>query len=155
MNKTHMRTISRGRALAFIGLACFCSAFVSTLPRISTAIAQQTRTVRANDATFNRSQNNDLTVDLVALGNENSVAFSVTFDTTQFNYLSTVLGTGAAGASLNIDISQVPAGRVGVRVLLPAGQTFAAGTRQIARISFFVTSATQNAAAIGFARRRF
>jgi uncharacterized protein (TIGR03437 family) len=151
MNKTHTRTISRGRALAFIGLASLCSAaLVSTLPRISTAIAQATRTVRANDATFNRNQNNDLTVDLVALGNENSVAFSVQFDPTQLNYLSTVLGTGAAGASLNIDISQLLAGRVGVRVLLPAGQTFAAGTQQIARISYFVTSATQNSSVIGF-----
>jgi uncharacterized protein (TIGR03437 family) len=154
MNKTHTRTISRGRALAFIGLACLCTAaLVSTLPRISTALAQQTRTVRTNDATFNRNQNNDLTVDLVAIGNENNVAFSLQFDPTQFNYLSTVLGTGAAGASLNIDISQLLAGRVGVRVLLPAGQTFAAGTHQIARISYFVTSATQNSAVIAFANQ--
>src|SRR5262249_28267480 len=141
MKKTQTRTISRDRSLTrtlglLIGLACVCSAaFVSSLP----GMAQQTRTVRANDATFNRSQNNDLTVVFIALGNENSVAFSFAFDITQLNYVSTPLGTAAAGGSLNIDISQLPAGRVGVRVLLPAGQTFAAGTQQIAKVSFFAT----------------
>lgn len=73
-------------------------------------------------------------VELVAQGNENSVGFSLSFDGNLLFNPQIALGADAANASLVFNNSQ--AGKLGVIVALPAGQTFTAGTKRIVNVTF-------------------
>jgi hypothetical protein len=80
---------------------------------------------------------------LVANGNENAMAFSLSFDPSRLLYSSTTLGSGAAGADLLLNTTQTnsgQSGRIGVEVIMPPGATFAAGTQLVAQVSFFATN---------------
>lgn len=72
-------------------------------------------------------------VELVSQGNENSVGFSLNFDANLLSNAQVTLGADASAGSLFVN-SQT--GKIGVIVALPAGQTFAAGNRQIATVTF-------------------
>ncbi len=72
-----------------------------------------------------------LPIELVSQGNENRLNFSVSLDSTLLLNPQFTLGADATDASLNVNSSQANQGRYGVTILLPPGQTFDAGTRQI------------------------
>ena len=73
-------------------------------------------------------------VEIVSQGNENSVGFSLNYDANLLSNPQIALGADAATASLITNISQ--SGKLGVLVSLPAGQTFAAGTRKVVNVTF-------------------
>ncbi len=75
-----------------------------------------------------------LPVTLQSLGNENGVGFTVSFDPAVFNYVSADLGSGATGANFNVNTNQVPAGKLGLVLVLPTGSSFTAGLRELARV---------------------
>jgi hypothetical protein len=79
---------------------------------------------------------------LIANGNENAVGFSVDFSSTLLTNAGVSLGSGAAGASLVVNPNNP--GELGVGVALPSGTTFAAGTQQVAQISFVAAVSTIN-----------
>lgn len=81
----------------------------------------------------------NLAIELLAQGNENALSFSVAFDPALLHTPQAGLGSGAGAAQLNVNASQVGAGRLGVFLALPAGQSFAAGTAEILTLNFGVT----------------
>lgn len=101
------------------------------------------RTVRlACPGSANRGSLLIFPVELVSQGDENAFGFSLNFDTTVLSNPQVATGADAANASLNINSSQVAQGRLGVALSLSSGQTFAAGVRQIAIITFNVSANT-------------
>ncbi len=79
-------------------------------------------------------QDANLTVDLQSQGNENSIGFSLGYNSALAFNPQVSLGVDAANASLIVNNSI--AGRLGVILALPAGQTFATGNRQLVKITF-------------------
>jgi hypothetical protein len=72
---------------------------------------------------------------LTANGLENALQFSLSFSTSRLSYVGTTL-TAAGGATLLLNEIGASTGRVGVVIGLPAGATFAAGTQQLALVTF-------------------
>jgi len=75
-------------------------------------------------------------ITLAANGNENSLAFSFTFDQTRLTYAGVSVGSGAPGGFLIPNTTATNLGRLGLSVALPYGKTFGPGTQEVARISF-------------------
>jgi uncharacterized protein (TIGR03437 family) len=101
------------------------------------ALAQPTtRTVRLRDASLLPGQQGTLAIELDALGNENALGFSLSFDPAKLRFVSATLGNGTNGATLNVNSNQAANGRVGFAVALSAGQNVAAGTRQLLVVTF-------------------
>jgi hypothetical protein len=72
---------------------------------------------------------------LVANGNEAALGFNISFPTQQVTYASVTLGSGASGATMLPNVSQVTNGRLGIALAMPSG-TFNAGTQEIVRVQF-------------------
>jgi hypothetical protein len=75
-------------------------------------------------------------ITLAAQGNESALSFSVLFDTTRVGFLGAMAGTGASGATMFINTNQSASGLLGCAVALGAGNTFPAGNRELARVTF-------------------
>ena len=73
---------------------------------------------------------------LQAQGDENSLAGSIAFDPTLLGNPQMVLGSDAANGLLLLNSSQVANGQLGYGIALPPGQTFNAGSCQLATITF-------------------
>jgi fimbrial isopeptide formation D2 family protein/uncharacterized repeat protein (TIGR01451 family) len=80
-------------------------------------------------------------LNITAQGDENALFFSLSFDPVVLGNPQVALGSDVAGALLDADDSSVP-GKLGLTLLLPAGQTLAAGPRQLAVVSFMVAANT-------------
>jgi hypothetical protein len=91
-------------------------------------------------------------VQLVAHGEENALGFSLNFDPALLTYQTSVLGSAAADASMNVNSSQTSTGKIGIALAKPAGATWAAGTQEIVKITFVLNAAAPNGsiATIGF-----
>jgi subtilisin family serine protease len=72
-----------------------------------------------------------LPVELVSLGEENALTFTVVFDPAVLSLVSAGPGTGAGGALLLVNAAEATAGRVGVGLAMGAGERFPAGTLQL------------------------
>ncbi|MFH0981755.1 MAG: thrombospondin type 3 repeat-containing protein, partial [Planctomycetota bacterium] len=94
------------------------------------------RVVRAVDTTLVSNTDGCVDIELDAQGDENALGFSLSFDTGLLTFTQATLGSGASGATLIVNDSQAASGRVGLALALPAGQTFPAGTRNIADVCF-------------------
>lgn len=103
------------------------------------AASAQTREVRVIGASAIAGQAANLSVELVAVVNENAVGFSLNFDPAIFTDATASLGGGATGAAFNFNYDQAN-GRLGITLALPSGQTFAAGTRQIVNVILIVAA---------------
>ncbi len=91
-------------------------------------------------------------VELVAMGTENALGFTLAFDPGKLSNPVTVLGTDAAAGLLLLNSSQILSGRLGVGMALSPGQSFTAGVRQLLLITFNVTQASLGTTTpIGFA----
>jgi len=101
------------------------------------------RTVQIVNPNFQPNQMHTVTIELDAQGDENAIGFSLGFAPTVLTFKSAVLGSGASGATLNVNSSQTATGLLGLALALPAGQTFVAGMRrQFVLVSFSVNSST-------------
>ena len=91
-------------------------------------------------------------VQLVAHGEENALGFSLNFDPALLSYQTSVLGSAAADASMNVNSSQTSTGKIGIALAKPAGVTWAAGTQEVVKITFVLNVAAPNGsiATIGF-----
>jgi len=83
-----------------------------------------------------------LAISLVGTGNENGLSFSLSFDPARLTYLGQTLGAGAAGTGLFVNTNLISAGELGVLLAKPAGQSFAAGSNELARIRFLLSSSS-------------
>ena len=84
-----------------------------------------------------------------ALGNENALGFTLRFDPARVKYSRATLGGDAAGAALNINEVQASSGILGLVMALPAGQVFAPGTREVAKV-FFIPKSSTGSASVAF-----
>ena len=75
-------------------------------------------------------------ITLTAQGDENALGGTITFDPTVLGNPQLTLGTDDPTASLMANFSQAGLGLIEFAVALPAAQTFAAGTRQVAVLTF-------------------
>jgi hypothetical protein len=100
------------------------------------------RAVRVLDTTLRAGQSGDVAVVLEAQGNECSLAFSLHFDPRVLTFQSAVLGTGAANATVSLNTALAAQGQVGVLLGYLPPTTFAAGTRQVLRLTFLAGTGT-------------
>src|SRR4029450_12707757 len=92
------------------------------------AFGQQTRVIRAQDGAAYVGQQLTVPIQLVSLGTENAVGFSLSFSQ-RISTSAQVSRSGLpTGAQVNINTAQVSQGRIGIAIALPAGQKFTAGT---------------------------
>ncbi len=117
----------------------FLKTAVIFLAMCAPALAQ-TREIRLINATAVIGQTVNVSIELVAQGNENALGFSLNFNQAIFSNPVVTLGSGATGAVLNANTAQAANGRIGIVLALPATQTFAAGVRQVVSIAFSVAA---------------
>ena len=98
-----------------------------------------------------RGQVCQLSVQLTALGNENALGFSLTFDPTQLNYAGISLGKGATHANLMVNDRQAVNGSLGILLAQPTGTAFSAGLGEVAKVNFVVAPGAANSVTVGFA----
>jgi hypothetical protein len=82
-------------------------------------------------------------ISLLSLGNESALGFSLNFDPTLLSFSSIAHGSNDSGAT--IFYNNLTNGHLGIAVSLSSGETFAAGTQEIAVITFqagIVTNST-------------
>ena len=103
------------------------------------------RVLRVVSQTTRRGSEVEVPVMLFSEGNENAVGFSLTFDPAQLQYLGVLAGSGAANASLQVNARSVSSGRFGLALANPTGQSFTAGTQEVARLRFLVVGSVSNA----------
>ncbi|MGH9854049.1 MAG: hypothetical protein ACREBD_29750 [Blastocatellia bacterium] len=132
-----MKTYNQKLTMLAICLLCALALSASLL---ATDGAAQTRVVRLTDAVATPGGDASVPIELTARGDENAVGFSLSFNPAILGNPRAVLGSGATGASLNANAAQAAQGRFGVVLALPAGQAFAAGTRQLVIVTFTVAS---------------
>jgi hypothetical protein len=101
-----------------------------------TATPAPVRQLRVVGGNATPGQNITATVELVAQGDENSVGFSLNFDHTILMNPTVVLGADALAANLIVNNSQAGAGKLGILLAMPAGQSFAAGTKSLVTVTF-------------------
>jgi hypothetical protein len=94
------------------------------------------RTIQALNSSGGGASIIAVPIQITSLGDENAIGFTVTFDPALLSSPTAAIGSGAAGATLNTNSSQVAAGRYGVVLSLPTGQSFQAGSRQVVVVSF-------------------
>ncbi|MDX2034450.1 MAG: pre-peptidase C-terminal domain-containing protein [Blastocatellia bacterium] len=75
-------------------------------------------------------------VSFFAEGNENTLNFSLKYNTAILGNPQVVAGSDLAGATLTVDTSQ--AGRIGVQAKLAAGEKLSAGARELVRVTFSI-----------------
>lgn len=104
--------------------------------------ADATRNVRMINSNFQPGQPHTVVIEIDAQGDENAIGFSLGFDPSVLAFTNAVLGNAANGAALNVNSSQAAKGSIGIALALPAGQAFAAGTRQLVIVNFSATNNT-------------
>jgi hypothetical protein len=97
-----------------------------------------TRVVRVVSKEGTPGQSVVVPVELVSQGNENSLGFSVVYDPALLSNPVVALGNDALSASLTVN--NATSGQTGVLIGLPSGQTFAAGTRQIVKVTYTISN---------------
>jgi hypothetical protein len=84
-----------------------------------------------------------VSIDLCALGTENAVGFSLSFDPTVLTYSSAQLGSNDTNAFLLVNASQSATGTVGIGVaFLDNSMTFSAGTNTLVTVTFQIAPVT-------------
>jgi hypothetical protein len=109
------------------------------------------RTIQALNASGGGGGTVIVPIQITAQGDENAIGFSLTFDQTLLSNPVVALGADAGLATLNTNASQVASGRYGMVLSLPTEQTFPAGTRHLANVTFTTAAVgSQTVTQIGF-----
>ncbi len=105
-------------------------------PATSTVYAQS-RTLRVVSTNIQRGQQGNVAVEMDALGDENTVGFSLTFNTNQVTFVSVTLGSDVpTNTTLLTNASQTGSGRLGIAISLPIPSALSPGRRQLVLIRF-------------------
>ncbi len=82
-----------------------------------------------------------LPIQMVAVGTENAVSFSLSYNAAILSFDAAQAGPDLPpDASILVNTGQTAQGRVGISVALPAGATFPRGTRDFLRVNFGVAT---------------
>jgi hypothetical protein len=107
-------------------------------------------TLRVVGNALNAGQAGSAKIELDSVGNENALGFSVTFDPAKLTFVSATIGSDGSGVTVNVNPNQAGAGRLGIAMAQPAGQSFAVGTRQLLTLNFNVAATAGGSTTIGF-----
>jgi uncharacterized protein YjdB/fibronectin type 3 domain-containing protein len=109
------------------------------------------RVLRVAPVSVSAGSAGQIPIALAAQGDENTVAFSLVFETAILSNPQARLGKDAGAAQLATDASQQSQGRFGVTLALPAGQKLSAGDREILVMTFSVNAnPTANSTPLAF-----
>jgi hypothetical protein len=75
-------------------------------------------------------------VNLVALGDENALGFSLDFDPAKAAFIAAAPGSHAVGAALNVNATQAATGKLGIALALATGQSLSPGTNHLLTVTF-------------------
>ena len=89
-----------------------------------------------------------VSVCLAALGNENALSFSLTFDPSLLSYQGVALGSGVSGGSLLANSSALGAGELGLGISLGTGASFSNSTQEIATVQFGLNPVSATTSAV-------
>lgn len=104
------------------------------------SITTNPRLLKVSNASGSPGSSASLTIQLLAQGDENALGFALVYDPSLLSNPTASLAADAAGATLNVNVSQVAQGRYGVALSLPAGTSFAAGTKNLVVVTFTVAN---------------
>lgn len=109
------------------------------------------RTMRPSQLSTNGGTTT-VAVNLESQGDENTVAFTLTFDSTRLQYRGAGLsGSLSNGVMLLLNTNLTAQGKLGVLMGLGAGQTFAGGPRELLQAQFqMLPGAVNQSAVVGF-----
>jgi uncharacterized repeat protein (TIGR01451 family) len=93
---------------------------------------------------------NDVFVVLESAGDENALAFSLTFDAAKMTFVEAIAADDAQNAAFNFNLRELAKGRVGLALALNAGSRFEAGARKLARLRFRANSSAGSNATLAF-----
>ncbi|MGH9843055.1 MAG: SBBP repeat-containing protein, partial [Blastocatellia bacterium] len=114
-------------------------------------VAQSNRFIQAQSKGVAPGGLLTLPIELTSQGNENRLSFSIALDPSLLLNPQFTLGADATSAQLTTNSSQAAQGRYGISIQLPAGQQFAAGTRQALILSTVVaTGSTATTTQVSF-----
>jgi len=108
------------------------------------------RQLQVADGLLVQNQVGNVSVNLTAVGDENALGFSLTFDPAASSFAGASLGSGAAGATLNVNTNQTGSGKVGLVLALPTGTAFGAGTRELVKVSLRASGSASGNYAVSF-----
>jgi hypothetical protein len=97
-----------------------------------------------------QGQNVSFDLELVAQGNENALAFSLSYDPTKLTFVTANAIDSGVAAALNINSNDAAAGRLGVVLALRSGESFAIGSELFVKVSFRTTNSATGTADIAF-----
>ncbi|MFA6544361.1 MAG: Ig-like domain-containing protein [Limisphaerales bacterium] len=120
----------------------------AALAATSARLPAGARTVRVAGGSLIAGRANMVSIQLDSQGDEAGISLSLAFDPTVLTFVSAVTGGGASGGSLMINGMKAAAGRVGLVLVMPAGGTIAAGTRDIVTLTFNVTGSGSTAISV-------
>jgi hypothetical protein len=109
------------------------------------------RIINVSGATIVPGQTNTVSLTLAAQGNENALGLSLSFDPTLVVFTGASLGADAAGATLYVNGNQSGSGKLGLVLGLNAGASFAAGNKEVLRVSFRAASTASGSFPLSFA----
>ncbi|MGH9838638.1 MAG: beta strand repeat-containing protein [Blastocatellia bacterium] len=100
------------------------------------AVIPPTRMMQAGSVSAAPNGTVTLPITFQPEGSENSLSFSLKYNTAILNNPQVVLGGEMSAAALTVNSSELAQGRVGVEIKLPQGQRIGSGGREIAKITF-------------------
>ncbi len=133
---SHLRLLSFTLVMASLSLGL--SLGLTSFQTSTKAASAQNREVFLVDATAASGQVISLSLRLKSQGDENTIRFSLIYDPAIFSFNLVAPGFDLPPGSQIITDPNQASGQVGITIALPIGQTFTAGTRQVANISFTV-----------------
>jgi uncharacterized protein (TIGR03437 family) len=108
---------------------------------LTSEVMAQSREIRLLSARGVPGQSVVVPIEMVAIGNENAVGFSLNFDPRLLSNPRLTIGAGLSGVTLNSNLSNALDGRIGIVLALPVNQSLTAGPRQLLTISFDIATA--------------
>ena len=78
-------------------------------------------------------------VNIDAVGNENAMGFSLTYDPARLQFVSAAISSNLTGASVLLNTSSTNSGKVGFGISVPMGTTLQTGTQEVMRVVFTPT----------------
>lgn len=98
--------------------------------------AEFPRFIRFGKSTVAPGGHANVPIQLNAQGDNQSIAFTTSFDYSRLAFRSAALSAAAASGILVVDDSQSGSGRLGLSLKWPEGQPLAAGTHELLRLTF-------------------
>jgi hypothetical protein len=126
--------------------ASVASARPPAAPRLAQAgsgsPAAGSRLLRATPLQLAPGESGEISVELVAAGDENGAAFSLTLDPGLLEFQGASLGRDTTGGTLVVNPNQLGGGQLGILVALPTDAHLPAGTRQMVSLRVKATDLT-------------